>query len=346
MTSTSEQFAYYVCDSVRQRQTNILTSPLLYSCCVLVPLMLLLQHYIINNDILTNINNYICYLYVCATHSAEYDVFPRYIWWSARRMDTLLDTNPTTKVCVRQDAKTNSGLLFGFGQSFFSRIARSFARNVGQADHPSGGQRAVRPCRTSETEYNGSQVQGTLIQMIDWFSFSLNNWSILLNQGRPRPRLHCSLLTRQWSQDKVFCQQRMSDWWCFLSKLEKKAVEVKPRRISLHQTTTKSMLCKDCICFQTESMNSSKDFFGWTGVKIDIMYLWLWTRVNDPLCRPGFYRNPGVKQSRSSRFGHRRTEEDALKIVLSWMDKKHKEAQQHQLIFEWLVIRRYFCRCC
>ena len=247
MTSTSEQFAYYVCDSVRQRQTNILTSPLLYSCCVLVPLMLLLQHYIINNDILTNINNYICYLYVCATHSAEYDVFPRYIWWSARRMDTLLDTNPTTKVCVRQDAKTNSGLLFGFGQSFFSRIARSFARNVGQADHPSGGQRAVRPCRTSETEYNGSQVQGTLIQMIDWFSFSLNNWSILLNQGRPRPRLHCSLLTRQWSQDKVFCQQRMSDWWCFLSKLEKKAVEVKPRRISLHQTTTKSMLCKDCI---------------------------------------------------------------------------------------------------
>ena len=45
------------------------------------------------------------------------------------------------------------------------------------------------------------------------------------------------------------------------------------------------------------------------------------------MCRAGYYKNPGVKQSRSARYGPGiRTEEQALSIVLSWMSKQHELA--------------------
>ena len=44
----------------------------------------------------------------------------------------------------------------------------------------------------------------------------------------------------------------------------------------------------------------------------------------------GWYKNPGLQQSKSARFGkHIRTEADALKIVLAWMNQKHEEAKRH-----------------
>ena len=61
---------------------------------------------------------------------------------------------------------------------------------------------------------------------------------------------------------------------------------------------------------------------------------WLWTLENSKYkmdtclnsALPGFYSNPGVRQSRSARFGVKRTEDDALKIVLGWMFAQHEEA--------------------
>ena len=41
----------------------------------------------------------------------------------------------------------------------------------------------------------------------------------------------------------------------------------------------------------------------------------------------GYYRNPGPKQSRSARFGPGlRSEEEALGLVLSWLEGRHAEA--------------------
>ena len=48
----------------------------------------------------------------------------------------------------------------------------------------------------------------------------------------------------------------------------------------------------------------------------------------------GHYRNPGVRQSRSARFGNKRTEQQALDIVLKWMWAKHEEAIARN---EWLA---------
>lgn len=57
---------------------------------------------------------------------------------------------------------------------------------------------------------------------------------------------------------------------------------------------------------------------------------------------PGYYRNPGVKQSRSARFGVKRTEEDALSIVLNWMFAQHAEAEKRALnLSKWFNFSRY-----
>ena len=56
--------------------------------------------------------------------------------------------------------------------------------------------------------------------------------------------------------------------------------------------------------------------------------------IESKLTDAGFYRNPGVKQSRSARFGHKRTEKDALDIVLKWMWSRHEEAVARN---EWLA---------
>ena len=68
--------------------------------------------------------------------------------------------------------------------------------------------------------------------------------------------------------------------------------------------------------------------------KITIVSMWLWTLENSKYkmdtglnsALPGFYSNPGVRQSRSARFGVKRTEDDALKIVPGWMFAQHEEA--------------------
>ena len=48
----------------------------------------------------------------------------------------------------------------------------------------------------------------------------------------------------------------------------------------------------------------------------------------------GFYKNPGLKQSRSARFGgpFPRSEEEALGIVLSWMELQHSQASERARI--------------
>lgn len=57
---------------------------------------------------------------------------------------------------------------------------------------------------------------------------------------------------------------------------------------------------------------------------------------------PGYYRNPGVKQSRSARFGVKRTEEEALNIVLKWMFAQHSEAEKRALnLSKWFNFSRY-----
>ena len=57
---------------------------------------------------------------------------------------------------------------------------------------------------------------------------------------------------------------------------------------------------------------------------------------------PGYYRNPGVKQSRSARFGVKRTEEEALNIVLKWMFAQHSEAEERALnLSKWFNFSRY-----
>ena len=44
---------------------------------------------------------------------------------------------------------------------------------------------------------------------------------------------------------------------------------------------------------------------------------------------PGFYANPGIRQSRSARYGDgARTEEQALSIVLGWMELQHSWASE------------------
>ena len=52
------------------------------------------------------------------------------------------------------------------------------------------------------------------------------------------------------------------------------------------------------------------------------------------MCRAGYYKNPGVKQSRSARYGPGiRTEEQALSIVLSWMSKQSTAAGLRVILF-------------
>ena len=48
---------------------------------------------------------------------------------------------------------------------------------------------------------------------------------------------------------------------------------------------------------------------------------------NEIFVMQGYYRNPGVQQSRSARFGPGlRSEEAAMGIVLAWMEFQHSQA--------------------
>lgn len=67
-----------------------------------------------------------------------------------------------------------------------------------------------------------------------------------------------------------------------------------------------------------------------------------WTHIHSSSALTGFYTNPGVRQSRSARFGVKRTEDEALKIVLGWMFAQHEEALKRALNLSKGFIQSYY----